>query len=216
MFVGHYTASMAAKAAEPRAPLWAYFIASQLLDVGWGAFVIVGIEKVRVDPSLPGSVFDLYDMPWTHSLLAAIVWSLAGAFFFKRLLRLPTRAAVVIGLVVFSHWVLDLVVHRPDLLLWPGGPKVGLGLWNYPVLEEAIEMGLVAIAAAVWAANCIRRGEAKWRAALLILLMTAMQAFVIASPPAGSRIVIGAMVLAAYAVLATGAWWAERAPKHSR
>jgi hypothetical protein len=215
MFVGHYSASMAAKAAEPRVPLWTYFIASQLLDVGWGAFVIVGVEKVRVDPNLPGSVFDLYDMPWTHSLLAAIAWSLAGAFFFKRLLRLPSRAAVFIGLVIFSHWALDLVVHRPDLLLWPDGPKVGLGLWNYPVLEEAIEMGLVAIAAAVWAASRIRRGEGEWRAAALILLMTAMQAFVIASPPTGNHIVIGAMTLAAYAVLAAGAWLAERAPKHT-
>ena len=213
MFVGHYSASMAAKAAEPRVPLWTYFIASQLLDVGWGAFVIVGIEKVRVDPNLPGSVFDLYDMPWTHSLLAAIAWSFAGAFFFKRLLRLPSRAAVFIGLVVFSHWILDLVVHRPDLLLWPGGPKVGFGLWNYPVLEEAIEMGLVAIAAVVWVASRVRGGEAEWRAAALILLMTGMQAFVIVSPPSGNHIVIGAMTLAAYAVLALAAWWAERAPK---
>ena len=215
MFVGHYSASMAAKAAEPGVPLWTYFIAAQLLDVGWGAFVIVGIEKVRVDPNLPGSVFDLYDMPWTHSLLAAIAWSLAGAFFFKKLLRLQSRAAVFICLVVFSHWLLDLVVHRPDLLLWPGGPKVGLGLWNYPVLEEAIEMGLVATAAVVWAASCVRRGEAAWRAAALILLMTGMQAFVIASPPTGNPMVIGAMVLAAYAVLAAGAWWAERAPRHT-
>lgn len=216
MFVGHYSASMFAKAAEPRAPLWSYFIASQLLDVGWGAFVILGIEKVRVDPNLPGSVFDLYDMPWTHSFLAAVVWSLAGAFLFKKLLRLPSRAAVFIGLVVFSHWVLDLVVHRPDLLLWPGGPKVGFGLWNYPVFEEAIEMGLVAIAATVWAASSVRRGEAEWRAAALILLMTAMQAFVIVIPPNGNHIVIGAATLAAYAILAVGAWWAERAPKHPR
>jgi membrane-bound metal-dependent hydrolase YbcI (DUF457 family) len=215
MFVGHYSASMAAKAAEPRVPLWTYFIASQLLDVGWGAFVILGIEKVRVDPNLPGSVFDLYDMPWTHSLVAAIVWSLAGALFFKTLLRLSSRGAVLVGLVVFSHWVLDLVVHRPDLLLWPGGPKVGFGLWNYPVLEEAIEMGLIAIAVAVWAASCVRGRKAEWRAAALILLMTAMQAFVIVSPPTGNHMVIGATVLASYAILTVGAWWAESATDRS-
>ena len=63
MFVGHYSASLAAKAAEPRAPLWSYFIASQLLDVGWSILVALGIEKVRVDPMLPGSVFDLYFRP---------------------------------------------------------------------------------------------------------------------------------------------------------
>lgn len=213
MFVGHYSASLAAKAAEPRAPLWSYVIASQLLDVGWGIFVILGVEKVRIDPELPGSVFDLYYMPWTHSLVSAIVWSFVGAVIFKKLLQLPSRAAVFIGLVVFSHWVLDLIVHRPDLLLWPGGPTVGFGLWNYPVLEEAIEMGLVAIAAVVWGASRVRDGKSEWRAAALIALMTAMQAFVIASPPSGNHVVIGAMVLGAYAVLAAGAWWAERDPQ---
>ena len=216
MLVGHYSASLIAKAAEPRAPLWSYFIASQLLDVGWAALVIVGIEKVRVDPNLPGSVFDLYYMPWTHSLLAAIVWSFAGAFMFGRLLRLPSRTQILIGLVIFSHWVLDLVVHRPDLLLWPGGPKVGFGLWNYPVLEESIEMGLVAIAAVVWAASRVRGASATRRAAALVLLMTAMQAFVIVMPPGGNHVVIGAMTLAAYAVLAVGAWWAERGPQQLR
>jgi membrane-bound metal-dependent hydrolase YbcI (DUF457 family) len=215
MFVGHYSASLAAKAAEPRVPLWSYFIASQLLDVCWGVFVILGVEKVRVDPNLPGSVFDLYYMPWTHSLLAAIAWSFVGAFVFKKLLQLPSRAAVFIGLVVFSHWILDLIVHRPDLLLWPGGPTVGFGLWNSPVLEEAIEMGLVAIAALVWGATCVRDGKAEWRAAALIALMTAMQAFVIVSPPSGNQVVIGIMTLAAYAVLAAAAWWAERIPQQS-
>lgn len=213
MFVGHYSAAMAAKAAEPRAPLWSYFVASQLLDVGWGAFVILGIEKVRVDPSLPGSVFDLYYMPWTHSLMAAVVWSIAGALVFKKLLRLPSRAALFIGLVVFSHWVLDLVVHRPDLQLWPGGPKVGFGLWNYPVLEEAIEMGLVAIAAAMWSAGRVRFNFSAWGAAALILFLTGAQAFVIANPPSGNHLMIGATALAAYATLAFGAWLAECVPK---
>ena len=75
MFVGHYAASFIAKAEEPSAPLWSYFAAAQLLDIGWGALVIVGVEKMRVDPALPGSVFDLYYMPWTHSLLAAVALS---------------------------------------------------------------------------------------------------------------------------------------------
>ena len=213
MFVGHYSASLAAKAAEPRAPLWSYFIASQLLDVGWSAFVAVGIEKVRVDPQLPGSVFDLYYMPWTHSLLAAIAWSILGALIFKWLLRLPNRAAVFIGLVVFSHWVLDLVVHRPDLLLYPGGPKVGLGLWNYPVLEEAFEMGLLAIAAVWWAATLVRGRRAEGRAVGLMALMIAMQAFVIVHPPSGSQVMIGSMVLAAYIIIAAAAWWTEHEPR---
>jgi hypothetical protein len=88
-----------------------------------------------------------------------------------------------------------------------------VGLWNYPVLEEAIEMGLVAIAVVVWGTTCVRGRKAQWRAAALVALMTAMQAFVIVSPPSSNHVVIGVMVLGAYAVLAAGAWWAERIPK---
>ena len=210
MFVGHYAASFIAKAEEPSAPLWSYFAAAQLLDIGWGALVIVGVEKMRVDPALPGSVFDLYYMPWTHSLLAAVAWSIAGAFFFRWLLRLSGRASMLIGLVVFSHWVLDLLVHRPDLLLWPSGPKVGLALWNAPVLEECIEMGLLAICAAVWVRGHVQRGGGKWSAPALLAFLTLMQAFVIAIPPHGNNVVIGATVLAAYAILCAAAWLADR------
>lgn len=210
MFVGHYAASFVAKSAEPEAPLWSYFTASQLLDIGWSVLIMAGVEKMRVDPALPGSVFDLYYMPWTHSLLAAILWSVAGAFFFQRLLRLPGKAALLIGLVVFSHWILDLLVHRPDLQLWPGGPMVGFGLWNAPVLEEAVEMGLLAVCAAIWIPGHIRRGGSKWSAAALIALLAVMQSFVIALPPQGGNIRIGLTVLGAYLVISLGAWFAER------
>src|SRR5258705_8017886 len=108
MFVGHYSAALAAKAAEPRAPLWTYVIGCQLLDVGWSTLIITGVEKVRVDPSLPGSSLVLYDMPWTHSLPGALAWSLAGALAVRWALKLPWRAAAFVGMVVFSHWVLDL------------------------------------------------------------------------------------------------------------
>lgn len=210
MFVGHYAASFLAKAEEPSAPLWSYFTAAQLLDIGWGTLVIADIEKMRIDPALPGSVFDLYYMPWTHSLLAALCWSVAGAFFFRWLLRLSNKASLFIGLVVFSHWVLDLVVHRPDLLLWPGGPKVGFALWNAPVLEECIEMGLVMVCAAIWLRGHLQRGGSKWSAPALLALLTAMQAVVVAVPPSGSNVAVGAIVLVAYAVLGAGAFFAER------
>jgi hypothetical protein len=213
MFVGHYAASFAAKSVEPKAPLWTYFTAAQLLDIGWSALIMVGVEKMHVDPALPGSVFDLYYMPWTHSLVAALLWSVAGAFLFARLLRLPGRAALVIGAVVFSHWILDLLVHRPDLQLWPGGAKVGLGLWNTPVLEEAIEMGFLAVCAAIWIPGHIARGGSKWSAAALLGLLAVMQSFVIAMPPHGGNVTIGLTVLGAYCVISFGAWLAERSTR---
>ena len=216
MFVGHYAASFVAKSAEPEAPLWSYFTAAQLLDIGWSLFIMVGIEKMHVDPALPGSVFDLYDMPWTHSLFGAVAWSIAGALFFRWLLRLPRRAALFIGLIVFSHWVLDLLVHRPDLLLWPGGPKVGFALWNAPVLEEAIEMGLLAVCAAIWVSGHVRRGGTIWSAAGLLALLTFMQSFVIAVSPSGGNVTIGLTVLGAYLVISLGAYFAERGKPSGR
>ncbi|MBI3440057.1 MAG: hypothetical protein HY054_15635, partial [Proteobacteria bacterium] len=88
MFVGHYAAAFAAKAIEPKAPFWTLAAASQLVDIGWASFIMTGIEHASADPALPGSTLVLYDMPWTHSLPAATVWSVAAALACIALLRL--------------------------------------------------------------------------------------------------------------------------------
>ena len=146
MFVGHYGVSFAAKRVAPMIPLWVLFIAVQLLDVFWAPFILLGIEKVRIVPGITASnPLDLYYMPYTHSLLAALLWS-AGALLVYRLfprLGLAGRAAFVVGLAVFSHWILDFLVHRPDLPLYDNTAKVGLGLWNAPALAFALEAGLL-------------------------------------------------------------------------
>jgi len=177
MFVGHYSAALAAKAAEPRAPLWTYVIGCQLLDVAWSGLVMAGVEKLRIDPSLPGSSLDLYQMPWTHSLPGALAWSAAAAIVVRLVMKLPVRAAVFVGLAVFSHWILDLAVHRPDLELWFGGTKVGLGLWNYPVPEEALEIGLLAVAGVSWAGWRVRDGRKVWPAGVFLTVLVALQIY---------------------------------------
>jgi hypothetical protein len=163
MFVGHYAAAMAAKAIEPKAPMWTLAAASQLVDIGWSAFIITGVEHASVDPSLPGSTLVLDYMPWTHSLPAALAWSAGAALLVMVLLRLPIWASVAVGLTVFSHWLLDLLVHRPDLALWPSGERVGLALWNYPVIEQAVEIGLIAICGAAWVASRKTLGRLRGR-----------------------------------------------------
>jgi len=212
MFVGHYSASLAAKAAEPRAPLWTYVIAAQFMDIGWAGLVAAGVEKVRIDPSLPGSSLDLYYMPWTHSLPGALAWSLAGGLLARFVLKLPVRAAALIGAVVFSHWVLDLLVHRPDLALWPGGPKLGLGLWNAPVIEQAVEIGLLAAAGAWWVGERVREGRRIWPAALFLTALVALQIVGMLTPPGGDPLQMGVMTLAAYLVVAGLAWLLDRRP----
>jgi len=150
MFAGHYGVSFLAKNAEPRLPLWTLFLATQLLDILWAIFVLLGIERYRIVPGITASLpLDLYYMPYTHSLAAAVAWSAVVFALCRWVIPLSglrsNRAARFLALVVFSHWVLDLVVHRPDLPLYDNAYKVGFGLWNFPlpalVLESVLLFG---------------------------------------------------------------------------
>lgn len=175
MFVGHYAAAIAAKAVEPRGPLWTYVAGCQLLDIVWGLGVATGLEKVRFDPALPGNPFDLAFMPYSHSLSAALVWSVLALIAARYLLRLPWTVAMVVGGVVLSHWVLDLIVHRPDLEVWPGGPQAGFGLWNLPLMEMVLEVGLVALAAIAWTSCLKSAGSRAVTAFAFVAILIAIQ-----------------------------------------
>jgi hypothetical protein len=217
MFVGHYAAAFAAKAAAPKAPLWTLAAACQLVDIGWAVFVMTGVEHARADPALPGSTLILYDMPWTHSLPAAFAWSVGAALLVKLLLRLPLWASIVVGLTVFSHWLLDLLVHRPDLELWPGGERVGFALWNYPVPEQAVEMGLLAICGAIWVASRKSLGRTAWPAVALIAFYVVLQiAAMLMPPPAGElTAATGLTVLIVYLVAAVAAALTDVTRRHA-
>ena len=144
MFVGHYGVSFAAKKLAPAIPLWLLFIAVQWLDVVWAPLVLLGVERVRIVPGITASnPLDLYYMPYTHSLVAAFVWSAAACVTYRVVSgrRDPTAAIVIAG-AVLSHWILDFVVHRPDLPLYDNTAKVGLGLWNMAALAFVVEAAL--------------------------------------------------------------------------
>ena len=127
MFIGHFAAGMAGKTLAPRASLGTYVAAAIFLDMLWPVFLLTGIETVRIVPGLlPFSPFDFVSYPWSHSLLFAAVWSLVFGGVYHALRR--DAAAKMLGAVVFSHWVLDWVTHRPDLPLVPGvAYRAGLG-----------------------------------------------------------------------------------------
>jgi len=217
MFAGHYAAAIAAKAVEPRAPMWTLIAGAQLVDIGWGALVMTGIEHGRIDPTLPGSALVLEHMPFTHSLPAAIAWSLAAALLSRYALRLVWPAAIAIAAVVFSHWLLDLIVHRPDLELYPQGPKLGFALWDLEVVEQAVEIGLIAITGIFWSAQRTRAGQPAWPAAAFITLLVAVQIIAMLMPAeaADSVAASGAMALPTYLVLAVVAAFLDgrKAPK---
>lgn len=148
MFIGHFGVGFGAKSLAPRVSLGALFAAAQFLDLLWPTLLLAGVETVRIAPGATAVTPLLFEhYPVSHSLVAVLVWSvLAGGVAFG-LLR-DRRIAIVIGLLVASHWFLDLVVHRPDLPILPGGPMVGLGAWNSLPLTLLIELSL--FAAGVW------------------------------------------------------------------
>lgn len=130
MFVGHLAVALGAKKVEPDVPLAATVAAAFGLDLIWPILLLLGVETVRLNPgdtAFTSLAFDAY--PWSHSLLMVVGWSGLVGFLGRRMFG-SWRAGMVLGGLVLSHWVLDFVTHRPDLPLWPGGPLVGLGLWN--------------------------------------------------------------------------------------
>jgi hypothetical protein len=143
MFIGHYAVALAAKKAAPKTSLGTLFLSAQFLDLLWPLFLLLGLEHVRIDPGNTAfTPLDFYDYPITHSLVAVIGWSLAfGLIYFFR--RHYTTGAWILGLGVFSHWLLDFVVHRPDLPIFPGsGTDAGLGLWNSVPATILVESAL--------------------------------------------------------------------------
>ncbi len=145
MFIGHYAPAFAGAAIEPKVKLWHMFAAVQLVDIVWAVFILTGIESMRIVPGFTAANhFDLYHVPYSHSLPMSVVWAIAGgaAYYFAR--RGAGRtAALVVGAGILSHWFADLIVHTPDLELWFGGPKVGLGLWHYREISLIVEVGLL-------------------------------------------------------------------------
>jgi len=150
MFVGHYSVAFAAKTERNKIPLWVLFIAVQFLDYIWATLVLLGIEKLRVIKGFTaGSMLDSYFHPYSHSLIAALVWSVIAALVYKSVCSrhgclYRTSAALIIDLAVFSHWLLDLIAHPRDLAIYDNTWKVGFGLWNYRNPEFALEIALLA------------------------------------------------------------------------
>lgn len=148
MYAGHFAAGLAIKAAEPRAPTWALLIAVGFLDILFGIFVLLGIERVTMTPGRsPGFVLDFID--WSHSLAMSIFWAVLVGLAFVRQGRV---VALWIGLAVFSHFVLDLVMHPSDLALWPHARvHVGIGLWRlWPHGWWWFELAFIAACCAVY------------------------------------------------------------------
>lgn len=207
MFLAHFALAFAAKRVAPRASLGTLFAAAQLADLVWPALVLAGVEVVRVAPrDDPFARLDFERYPYTHSLLAAGIW--AALFGLGYLATRGYRAgARVAAALVASHWFLDALGHRPDLPLWPGGPRVGLGLWRSVPATLAVELGLFAAGVAIYAVTTRPRGLAGRLAlaALVIVLLLVYGGSVLGPPPPSATAMaavglVGTVALVAAAV----------------
>jgi hypothetical protein len=211
VFLGHFAAAYGAKRLAPRTSLGVLFAAAQLPDLVWPWLVLGGVEKVTIAPGDTAFTplrFDSY--PVSHSLATVALWggALAALHFWRRRRAVD---AVVIALLAVSHWLLDFVSHRPDVPLWPGGPKLGLGLWNS--VPATIGAELVLFAGGLWlcvSATRPRDGVGRWGFAGLagLLLLIAVGNALGPPPPSVEAIgrvgAIGGLLFVAFAA------WVDR------
>lgn len=192
MFIGHFALAFALKRAAPRTNLGWLIASVEFLDLIWPIFVLAGIERVEVDPGNTAfTPLNFVSYPYSHSLAAAIVWSVLFGGVYYAISRYRTGAFIV-ALGVLSHWLLDLVVHRPDLPLYPGGAeKFGLGMWNSFAATIIVEAAMFMIG--VWLYATATRAKDRvgtytfWSFAAFLAAVYLANAF--GSPPPNSTAV---------------------------
>ncbi|MBK7162146.1 MAG: hypothetical protein IPH79_06375 [Sphingomonadales bacterium] len=208
MFIGHFAPAMIAARHKDAPSLPVLFIGAQLVDWAFFGLLLTGAEKMRVTPGISVmNPMDLYHMPYTHSLLGSAVF----AILFGGLVSLVSKnrtAGIIAALVVLSHWFLDLLVHVPDLTLAGSPPKLGLGLWNHPLVEMPLE--LILTFGSLWLYAKVAKPRTLPLAVLagVMLLFQAVNWF----GPVEPEVTTGTSLLAfvAYGLVTLAAWWVYR------
>jgi hypothetical protein len=192
MFIGHFGVGFGAKKVAPKVSLGLLFLAAQFLDLLWPTLLLLGIEKVRITPgatAVTPFVFEYY--PFSHSLLAAVSWAIVVALAYLQLRR-DRRGAIMLGLLVISHWMLDAIVHQPDLPLYPGSSvMIGLNLWSSLPATLAVEASIFLICVGLYN-RTTRPADAigKWGFwALAALLLVIYCGSLFGTPPPNSHVI---------------------------
>ena len=209
MFIGHYALALAAKKIAPQVSLGILFLACQLADIIWPNLVLLGIEALEVDPgNTVITPLNFQHYPYSHSLVAMVLWSAIFAVTYALLRRSGTKAAIVIALLVLSHWFLDVLTHRPDIpITLSDSSVIGLGLWNYPVI--AVPLELVLFGAGVWlyirhTKPLDRQGSIGFWGLILFLLVVYSANLLGPPPPSSTAVAWSAQ--AVWILIAWGFW----------
>jgi membrane-bound metal-dependent hydrolase YbcI (DUF457 family) len=211
MFIGHFAVGFASKRLAPRTNVALLIAAALFLDVLWPIFVLLGWEHVRIDPgNTRFTPLDFVDYPWSHSLVMSMLWAtlFAAAYWLATHYR---PGALMIWIGVVSHWVLDWITHRPDMPIYPGGPRFGLALWNSIPGTMIVELLMFGIGVGLYM-RLTRARDRIGRYALIAYLALLLFAYVsdrFGDPPS-SAAEIAWLAAVASGVLIPWAWWFER------
>ena len=193
MFLGHFGVGFGAKTIQSRVSLGTLFLAAQLADLVWPTLLLLGIERVRIVPHVTdANALEFVYYPFTHSLVGELVAGLLLGLLYW-LVRRNAQGALLVGLLVPSHWLLDLVVHIPDLPLYPGpSPMFGFGLWNQIALTQVVEF--VLLGAGLWLymrRTTARNGVGRYGLLGLVAFLVLIHVGSLFSPPPTSVEALG-------------------------
>jgi hypothetical protein len=217
MFLGHFGVCFAAKRAAPSVSLGTLMLAAQLVDLVWPILVLAGVEVVRIEPgNTVVTPLDFVSYPFSHSLATGLGWGVSLGLAYL-LLRRSVRGGCVVALAVVSHWVLDWVSHRPDMPLYPGGPKGGLSLWQSLPATLLVELSIFAIGLALYLMTTRPLDRSgRWGLAALVALLLALYGGALFGPPPPSERAIAWVGLAGWLLPLAGVWVdRHRAPRRS-
>jgi membrane-bound metal-dependent hydrolase YbcI (DUF457 family) len=207
MVIGHFGFGLGAKKYAPKLSLGLIFLAVQFADLLWPDLILLNIEKVRIQPEDAKFPLDFIYYPFSHSLLISIFWAAVFGLIYW-LIKKDRVSATVLGICVLSHWFLDLIVHKPDLPLYPGSSVLlGFGLWNWPWLTALTE-GIIFFTGMIFYLQTTRaRNPAgKWGFWLMIILLIVGHIAGVLSPPPGTVTAIGWGTQALWVYVLLGFW----------
>jgi hypothetical protein len=210
MFIGHFALGFALKRAAPKTNLGWLIASVEFLDLVWPILVLAGIERVEIDPG--NTVFtplNFVSYPYSHSLAGAVVWSILFGGVYYAISRYE-RGALIVAAGVLSHWFLDLVVHRPDLTLYPGdAEKYGLGMWNSFAATMIVEAIMFVVGMWIYVSMTKPRDAiGRWALALFIVFLVVVYEANAFGPPPPSATAVAIVTLFVW-LLPLWACWAD-------
>jgi hypothetical protein len=209
MFIGHFALGFASKQFAPRTSLALLIAAPIFLDILWPIFVLLGWERVRIDPG--NTVFtplDFVYFPWSHSLLMSLVWATALALLYQGFAHY-WAGTVAIWIGVVSHWILDWISHRPDMPLYPSGPTYGIGLWNSVAATMIVELGLLSLGVGLYV-KATRARDATGRYAFYAYVLFLILAYFgdrLGGTPSSIVEIVATSIVAQAILIAWAAWF---------